>query len=221
MNEAQDKYDESSYQGSITIDTFGIKVNLIKTLFVEKWQSLFVDIIFIENRFAHVDKSPVCFEEHNLSERGINRVTNENERSPHHDEKINENLAVSDNQELSKNLRLYGDKNMEIVKKDSQTQRKTYFQEAIYILEEIKNRFLPKDSVNSKVRTKLDISRLKKLSCLERNVDRYNIKFSSRILSLIFKPVKDFHSYAIVYCNYFILDWYSYAQFNKNQTAKS
>ena len=68
---------------------------------------------------------------------------------------------------------------MEIVKKDSQTQRKTYFQEAIYILEEIKNRFLPKDSVNSKVRTKLDISRLKKLSCLERNVDRYNIKFSS------------------------------------------
>ena len=156
-----------------------------------------------------------------MSERGISRVTNENERSPYGDEKINENLPAGDNQEQSKNLRLYGDKNMEIFKKDSQTQRKTYFQEAIYILEEIKNRFLPKDSLNSKVRTKLDISRLKKLSCLERNVDRYNIKFSSRILSLIFKPVKDFHSYAIVYCNYFILDWYSYAQFNKNQTSKS
>ena len=97
-----------------------------------------------------------------MSERGINRVTNENERSPHHDGKINENLPVSDIQEQSKNLRLYGDKNMEIVKKDSQTQRKTYFQEAIYILEEIKNRFLPKDSINGKVRTKLDISRLKK-----------------------------------------------------------
>ena len=119
-------------------------------------------MIFIENRSAHSDKSQVVFEEDNLSERGISRVTNENERSPYHDGKINENLPVSDNQEQSKNLRLYSDKNMEIVKKDSQTQRKTYFQEAIYILEEIKNRFLPKDSVDSKVRTKLDISRLKK-----------------------------------------------------------
>ena len=97
-----------------------------------------------------------------MSERGISRVTNESERSPYHDQKINENLPVSDNQEQSKNIRLYGDKNMEIVKKDSQTQRKTYFHEAIYILEEIKNRFLPKDSINGKVRTKLDISRLKK-----------------------------------------------------------
>ena len=133
----------------------------------EKRQSLFVDIIFIENRVAHVDKSPVCFEEDNLSERGISRVTNENERSPYGDEKINENLPASDNQEQSKNLRLYGDKNMEIFKKDSQTQRKTYFQEAIYILEEIKNRFLPKDSVNSKVRNKLDISRLKNWAALK------------------------------------------------------
>ena len=32
VNEAQDKYDESSYQGSITIDTFGIKVNLINII---------------------------------------------------------------------------------------------------------------------------------------------------------------------------------------------
>ena len=31
VNEAQDRYDESSYQGSITIDTFRIKVNLINT----------------------------------------------------------------------------------------------------------------------------------------------------------------------------------------------
>ena len=29
VNEVQDGYDESSYQGSITIDTFEIKVNLI------------------------------------------------------------------------------------------------------------------------------------------------------------------------------------------------
>ena len=32
VNEAQDRYDESSYQGSITIDTFGIKVNLINII---------------------------------------------------------------------------------------------------------------------------------------------------------------------------------------------
>ena len=29
VNEAQERYDESSYQGTITIDTFRIKVNLI------------------------------------------------------------------------------------------------------------------------------------------------------------------------------------------------
>ena len=32
VNEVQDGYDESSYQGSITIDTFGIKVNLINII---------------------------------------------------------------------------------------------------------------------------------------------------------------------------------------------
>ena len=31
VNEVQDGYDESSYQGSITIDTFEIKVNLINS----------------------------------------------------------------------------------------------------------------------------------------------------------------------------------------------
>jgi len=29
VNEAQDRYDESSYQGSITLGTFGININLI------------------------------------------------------------------------------------------------------------------------------------------------------------------------------------------------
>ena len=82
----------------------------------------------------------------------MSRICNENKPSKHGFGQRTEELSLHELEEKSEDKGTPCDKEAMFSRRDQETHRSTYFQEAILILDEVKKRFLPKTDPKGKVR---------------------------------------------------------------------